>query len=379
MSANSATVRFGDLCEYDKRQGLHAGLPYLGLEHIESGSGQFDLSATNPDAKSQTFRFSGRHVLYGRLRPYLKKVALPDRDGRCSTEIFPILPKSGVERRYLAYWLLSDATTAAINATCTGARMPRADMDAVLDLPIYAPSLQEQRRIVALLDEAFAGIATAKANAEKSLRCAREVMDCYMQSVFSPENDVVELGRAFKTVTGATPPKSEAHYYGEFMPFVKPPELCDGELDGAADSLSESGAAVARTLPPHSVLVSCIGNLGKVGLNMVPIAFNQQINAILPDTATAVPKFMFFQALSRPFKEQLENLASGTTVPIVNKSKFNSIRVTVPSIQQQELIVERLEVLRNEVMRLESLYTRKLAALDELKQSLLQRAFSGQL
>ncbi len=127
------------------------------------------------------------------------------------------------------------------------------------------------------------------------------------------------------------------------MPLVKPPELCDVALDSAEDGLSETGAAVARTLPPNSILVSCIGNLGKIGLNTVPVAFNQQINAILPDPRKALPEFMFYQVLSCAFKDQLEALASGTTVPIVNKSKFNSIEIVLPPLPEQHRIVAILD------------------------------------
>lgn len=151
------------------------------------------------------------------------------------------------------------------------------------------------------------------------------------------------LGAAFATVTGNTPPKNNADFYGQFMPLVKPPELCDAALDSAEDGLSETGAEVARTLPPNSILVSCIGNLGKVGLNRVRVAFNQQINAILPDVSKAIPEFMFYQVLSCSFKEQLEALASGTTVPIVNKTKFNSIKVVLPPLPEQQRIVGILD------------------------------------
>ena len=114
-------------------------------------------------------------------------------------------------------------------------------------------------------------------------------------------------------------------------------------LTSAADGLSKTGAAVARTLPPQSILVSCIGNLGKIGLNTVPVAFNQQINAILPDEVRAIPEFMFYQVLSDRFKKQLEALASGTTVPIVNKSKFNSIEIVLPPFPVQQRIVGILD------------------------------------
>lgn len=127
------------------------------------------------------------------------------------------------------------------------------------------------------------------------------------------------------------------------MPLVKPPELRDAIFDSAEDGLSEAGVQVARTLPPKSILVSCIGNLGKIGMNTVPVAFNQQINAIHPDSGKAIPEFIFFQTLSERFREQLEAMASGTTVPIVNKSKFNSIEIVLPPIPEQQRIVTLLD------------------------------------
>jgi type I restriction enzyme S subunit len=151
------------------------------------------------------------------------------------------------------------------------------------------------------------------------------------------------LGSAFVTVTGNTPPKNNADFYGQFMPLVKPPELCDAMLDSAEDGLSETGAEVARTVPANSILVSCIGNLGKIGLNTVPVAFNQQINAILPNNGKAIPEFMFYQVLTSSFREQLEALASGTTVPIVNKSKFNSIEIVLAPLPEQQRIVGILD------------------------------------
>ncbi len=151
------------------------------------------------------------------------------------------------------------------------------------------------------------------------------------------------LSAAFNTVTGMTPPKRRQELYGDAIPFVKPPELLDCVLDSAGDGLSTEGAGEARILPVGSVLVSCIGNLGKVGLNSVPVAFNQQINAILPCPERAIPKFLFYQAKSPGFQDQLNALASGTTVPIVNKSKFNSIGVALPPLDEQKRIVAILD------------------------------------
>ena len=153
-------VRLGDLCHQDRtavRPGERADLRYIGLETIEAGTGQFQdgvLSKTPEVPQANSFRFGPDHVLYGKLRPYLNKVALPDFEGKCSTEIIPLRPVAALDRRYLAYFLRSANTVTRISERTAGARMPRADMDFVLGLLLPLPPLDEQRRIVDLLSRA---------------------------------------------------------------------------------------------------------------------------------------------------------------------------------------------------------------------------------
>ena len=144
----------------------------------------FRSGSTDPlPVKSSTFRFSDQHVLYGRLRPYLNKAIAPDFEGHCSTEIFPLKPSRELSREYLLYWLIADETCDRINATCTGARMPRAQMNEVMGFDFPLPPLAEQQRIVWVLDEAFAGLATAQANAAKNLQNARALFERDRKSV----------------------------------------------------------------------------------------------------------------------------------------------------------------------------------------------------
>ena len=93
--------KLGEVCEYDKNQSTHKDLPYVGLEHIESNTGIFLGSLEPQEVKSSTFYFTEEHVLYGRLRPYLNKVLLPDFKGHCSTEIFPIKVNKEISREFL--------------------------------------------------------------------------------------------------------------------------------------------------------------------------------------------------------------------------------------------------------------------------------------
>ena len=149
-------VRLGDICQPTKesvRPGERPELRYIGLESIESGSGLLldgNLSRTPITPASDSYRFGPEHLLYGKLRPHLNKVALPDFEGICSTGIIPLLPGKEVYRPYLGYFLRSRSIVDLISARATGTRMPRADLDFLLSLKIPLPSLSDQRKVVDL-------------------------------------------------------------------------------------------------------------------------------------------------------------------------------------------------------------------------------------
>ena len=161
-TASWETVKFGDVVSYDKVNAQGSSLPYLGMENISSDTMELVGDIEVPVNTSSTFKFDESHVLYGRLRPYLRKVLLPDFSGQCSTELFCLKPSAILKRQYLAYWLLTPKVADKIEQTSTGARMPRANMNAILNFDFILPPFPEQQRIVAKLDAAFAEIAVAK-------------------------------------------------------------------------------------------------------------------------------------------------------------------------------------------------------------------------
>ena len=138
------TVKLRDVVCFDKKNGKDSGLPYVGMENIASESMQLVGTIEIPETTSSSFEFDETHVLYGRLRPYLKKVLLPNFKGQCSTEVFCLKPSKVLLRGYLAYWLLNPSTAAAIEQTSTGARMPRANMNAILDFQFQLPHSQNK-------------------------------------------------------------------------------------------------------------------------------------------------------------------------------------------------------------------------------------------
>lgn len=141
------TLRLDDLCSISRRRGTPAPADrYVGLEHITSGSGRVTgttVEAANP--KSATFAFDAACVLYGKLRPYLNKVALPDFDGVCTTDILPLVPAPGVDRRFLAAVLRSPYVLARVTQLTTGANLPRIAPETLLAIEVTVPSDEPAR------------------------------------------------------------------------------------------------------------------------------------------------------------------------------------------------------------------------------------------
>ena len=145
-------TEFGNVCYYHKEQAIHYDRKYIGMEHIESGTGVLLGFQDSNEIASSSFGFSKGDVLYGRLRPYLRKIIIAEFDGCCSTEIFPIR-SNHVEPEFIKYWFLTDEITNKINATSAGCRMPRGNMNEVKSFSFHYPKEKsEQRHITNNLD-----------------------------------------------------------------------------------------------------------------------------------------------------------------------------------------------------------------------------------
>ena len=382
----------GAVCVFDKCQGIHKHLPYVGLEQIESDTGRF-IGSTEPlSVKSSTFKFSPEHLLYGRLRPYLNKVMAPEFEGHCSTEIFPIKPNAGLSREFLHYWFLRDATVAEINATSTGARMPRANMNAVLGFEFPLPPLPEQQRIIGILDETLDGIATAKTNAEKNLQNARALFESHLQSVFTqrgegwvekPFSELCDIkhGFAFEgeffSNEGDYVLLTPGNFYetGGYRDRGEKQKYYTGEIPRDY-VLNEGDLLVAMTEQAAGLLGSPI---------IVPesnkFLHNQRLGLVTKKPGVPWMKEFFFHVLNtQQVRKEIHDSASGVKVRHTSPTKIGEVVVSFPnSIAEQRAIVSSLTDLAEETQRLETIYQQKLAALDELKKSLLHQAFSGML
>ena len=253
----------------------------------------------------------------------------------------------------------------------TGAAQPQITRTSLMPLVISFPeSLAEQQRIVGLLDEAFEGLATAKANAEKNLQNARALFESHLQSVFTQRG----AGWVEKTLencceqifAGGDVPKDRLS--DERTPKFGVPIYSNGEKNDGLYGFTD----VARVTKP-SITVSARGTLGFTAIRTEPFLPVVRLIVLVPDQTQITLSFLYYAVVGMDFGN------TGTSIPQLTVPNFKESKLHVPSPPEQEAIAEKLDALTEETQRLARLYERKLAALEALKKSLLHQAFTGAL
>ena len=190
----------------------------------------------------------------------------------------------------------------------------------------------------------------------------------------------LQLKHVGRIETGTTPSTKISANYGGTLPFFKPTDLDQGaHVREARDYLSKFGEESARVLPAGSTLVTCIGaTIGKTGFAVTQCATNQQINSIIPYVGFN-PRFVYLQTVAPFLNSRIKTDASATTLPILNKSKFGELPFSCCSLPEQDELVRLIE---EQFVAIEESKREIDIALEQaevLRQSILKKAFSGQL
>ena len=172
---------------------------------------------------------------------------------------------------------------------------------------------------------------------------------------------MVRLGDLGQIITGNTPKTTDAeNYASKDIAFIKPSDIQENKLtmlSGAEFYISEYAREKARILIPGCILVTCIGIVGKVAINNIECAFNQQINAIAPDTKKCDTKYIAYAIQSQ--QHRLQDIANAAVVPILNKTQFSDIEILLPPLEEQRRIATTLD-------KVSDLIAKRRAQLDKL-------------
>ena len=300
--------------------------------------------------------------------------------------LITLLPnEETVDINYLHYGLKN------IDFVNSGSSIPQLTVPMVKGYSIPFPkSLPEQKRIVNILDKAFAEIAQAKANAEQNLKNAKELFESYLNGIFEnkgastgsatlwEEKTFEELSSKIGDGLHGTPEYDKS---GEYF-FINGNNLNDGKIEIKEDTKrinKEEFEKHKRKLTNNTVLISINGTLGKVafynnepvilGKSACYINFNDEVNK----------HYIKYLVKSPLFFKNMGSLSTGATIKNFSLKSMRNYTLPLPPINEQKQIVIKLEELQAETQKLEAIYQKKIEDLDELKKSILQKAFNGEL
>lgn len=286
---------------------------------------------------------------------------------------------------FLKYYLDSKFVIDKMAREAKGTTQKFVGLGYLREFKIMLPCLSEQHRIVTILDEAFDAIETAKENAEKNLQNAKEIFESYLQSVFENPGDGWEnkkLGEISKINYGYTEKASFEEIGPKFLritdiqdnnvdwntvPFCKleKTELSKYQLSEGDIVFARTGATTGKSFlvknPPVAVFASYLIRLKIIELKKL------------------LPNFLFLYFQTKTYWDNIKIGLSGSAQGGFNASKLADMPIPIPSIHEQKCIVSKLDILSTETKKLESIYNQKLNDLEELKKSILQKAFNGEL
>jgi type I restriction enzyme S subunit len=360
---------------------ISQGTAYLGLEHIESGGKILSAKPVDEgELASSKFKFTERHVLYGKLRPYLAKIACPDFTGICSTDILPILPGPHLERRFLCYFLRQPSMVDYANSRSAGANLPRLSPSALAGFEIPLPPLAEQRRIAEVLDKAEA--------LRAKRRTALAQLDSLTQSLFldlfgDPTSifqkwPTKKLGELLDFLTSGSRGWAE-HYSESGDLFLRIQNVRRDQLllDDVAYVKAPQTAEAKRTrVQPGDVLFSITADLGRTAVvpDGLGTAYINQHLSILR-TKALVPRFLSAYFATPSGERQVFGKNRQAVKAGLNFDDIRSFLIPVPPLDLQREFARRVAA----VEKLKTAQRAALAELDALFASLQHRAFRGEL
>jgi type I restriction enzyme S subunit len=299
-----------------------------------------------------------------------------------------IRPKTdGLRRDFLTYFFKGAVD---LSGVITGSAQPQITRTSLNPVLVPIPPLEEQKQIVAKLDQCFEAIDKAKANAAKNLENAKELFQSKLNDIFSQKGEgwvEKKLGDVTTLMTGGTPRRSNKEYFenGDIKWLVSG-DIHLKEINDCKERITQLGLdnSNAKYLPENSVMIALNGQgktRGTVALLRTKATCNQSLVAIYPnDEDELMPEYVFTNLDAR-YQEIREitgdggNDRRGLNMPLIR-----GIVISFPaSASEQELIIKQVQTLREKVQSLKSKYQQELNFLEELKKSILQKAFEGEL
>jgi type I restriction enzyme S subunit len=369
----------------DKYTNLDDGLPFIATKDIGFDSEiDYENGVRIPFNEINQFKIapSNTPLICAEGGSAGRKIGFTNRDVCFGNKLFAFVPNKNVESKYVFYYYFSSSFQKNFTTEMSGI-IGGVSMNKFKEIEIPLPPLPEQQRIVSILDKCFAAIDKAKANAEQNLKNAKELFESYLNGVFENGNwekkKLQDVANVFGRGKSKHRPRNWEGLYGGDYPFIQTGEVRNANkyISSYTQTYNEVGLAQSKLWKKGTICITIAANIAETAILDFDACIPDSIIGFEVDEKKANLNFAYY--LLQYFKAELQKLGKGSAQDNINLGTFENQFFPFPTLKDQQTIVRQLDALRAETQKLEAVYQKKIADLEELKKSILQRAFSGQL
>lgn len=391
--------KLGDVCEFVRgpfggslKKNIFKSEGYAVYEQQHAIYDQFDdiryFIDENKFNEMKRFELNSGDLIMSCSGTMGKMAIVPEniKKGIINQALLKLTPSKNILIGFLKLWMQSEGFQDSLKAQSQGAAIQNvASVKILKEIDIPLPQLPEQKRIVAILDEAIESITKAKENAEKNLKNAKEIFESYLQSVFENKGEGWEekkLGEVLQKTETIDPTKNPNK---EFI-YIDVSSVNNEKfsIENTTLIIGKNAPSRARKLIKTNDIIFATVRPTLKRIAIIPEELNNQVCStgyfVLRAKEQINNRLVFYYILTNIFNEQMEKLQKGASYPAVTDSNVRNQIIKYPiSFAKQQSIVSKLDAFSAETKKLEAIYTQKLADLEELKKSILAKAFNGEL
>lgn len=429
-----AKTTLGQICEPSKEKFnplKETNTIFIGLEHVESNTGRILEIGKSSDTRSTKTAFRSGDVLYGKLRPYLNKVCVPNFDGVCSTDILVFQKNPYLESKYLSWFLSTSDFVRLANQNVTGIQHPRVSFDTMSEFGFPLPPLNEQERIILKIEELFSELDFTIESLEKTqLRLQQykrsllkyafqgilsevwrdsnhkhiETGHSILQKIRSRERNKEKFAEISEDEISKLPkipnewswtyfsnlgelnrgrsmhrPRDDPSLFGGKYPFIQTGIVrnSQGKITSYEQTYNEKGLAQSRLFPEGTLCITIAANIAETGILTFPACFPDSVVGFTP--LKDLINSLFVMHYIKSNQSKLEKIAPATAQKNINLDILRKVAIPIMSYQEQCIISNEIEKGFSIANQSISSISSQISDVRKLRMIILKSAFEGKL